>query len=51
MEERTVAPNHIPGSERSSMYFASPSTLARPSLRRGEEPRMCEFVGIGVEAL
>src|SRR5687768_15212140 len=32
--ERMVAPYHIPGNFRSSMYFAAPVTLASPSLRR-----------------
>jgi hypothetical protein len=49
MVERTVAPCHMPGSEMSSMYCAAPSTLARPSLRRGDAPRM-EGIG-GMSAL
>src|SRR5688572_5980232 len=32
--ERTVAPYHMPGNVRSSMYFAAPVTFASPSLRR-----------------
>ena len=38
MEERTVAPYHIPGRVISSTYSARPVTLARPSLRMGEVP-------------
>lgn len=40
MVERTVAPCHMSGRVMSSMYCAAPSTLARPSLRGGEVPRM-----------
>jgi len=35
---RTVAPNHMWGREMSSMYWARPSTFARPSFRGGEWP-------------
>src|SRR5438105_4889331 len=44
--DRTVAPYHIPGSEISSTYWARPVTLARPSLRIGEVPRIGTGSGI-----
>src|ERR1700677_4393524 len=40
MVERMVQPCHMLGRVRSSMYWAAPRTLARPSLRGGEVPMM-----------
>ena len=48
MVERTVAPYHMPGRVMSSTYWARPVTLARPSLRMGDVPRMGPGSGIGV---
>jgi metabolite-proton symporter len=47
MVERMVAPCHMAGKVRSSMYSAAPRTLARPSLRSGEVPRIDLVSDIG----